>query len=144
MVYLLVGAVVLAALYWGRSPGRWFRRPEWRVSSGVAATGLLIAAAFVGLRGGEVAAAALLLVGIALVLAARWPRQAAARPEPPADGSMSESEARAMLGVGPAATREEIQSAYARLMRVVHPDHGGAPGLAVQLNLARERLLKGG
>ena len=142
MVYLMVGAVVLAALYWGRAPGRWFRRPEWRVSSGVAATGLLIAAAFVGLRGGEIAAGALLLIGIGLVLAARWPRQSSPPPEPSADGAMSEAEARAMLGVGPDATRAEIQSAYARLMRMVHPDHGGAPGLAVQLNLARERLLK--
>jgi hypothetical protein len=143
MAYLLVGAVVLAALYWGRAPSRWFRHPEWRVSSGVAAVGAFIAAGFLGLRGGEVAAAALLLAGLGLVLAARWPRPTAARPEPPSNDAMSDSEARAMLGVGPAATREEIQSAYSRLMRVVHPDHGGAPGLAVQLNLARERLLKG-
>jgi len=29
-----------------------------------------------------------------------------------------------------------------RLMRRVHPDAGGAEGLAVQLNAARERLLR--
>jgi DnaJ-class molecular chaperone len=55
---------------------------------------------------------------------------------------MSDAEARRILGVGPAATREEIQAAYTRLMRAVHPDKGGTAGLAAQLNAARDRLLK--
>ena len=41
------------------------------------------------------------------------------------------------------ATAEEIQAAYMRLMRSVHPDKGGTSGLAAQLNAARDRLLKG-
>ena len=57
--------------------------------------------------------------------------------------AMSAQEARAILGVGPAATPEEIRAAYTRLMRSVHPDKGGTPGLAAQLNAARDRLLKG-
>jgi DnaJ-class molecular chaperone len=46
-----------------------------------------------------------------------------------------------MLGVDTSASEAEIQAAYLRLMRRVHPDHGGASGLAAQLNLARDRLL---
>jgi DnaJ-class molecular chaperone len=55
---------------------------------------------------------------------------------------MSEQEARGLLGVSEGATPEEIQTAYVRLMRRVHPDAGGAPGLAERLNAARDRLLK--
>jgi DnaJ-class molecular chaperone len=40
-------------------------------------------------------------------------------------------------GAGP----DEIQAAYVRLMRAVHPDAGGTSGLAAQLNAARDRLL---
>jgi hypothetical protein len=55
---------------------------------------------------------------------------------------LSESEARSILGVGPDATSNEIQAAYSRLMRSVHPDRGGTDGLAAQLNAARDRLLR--
>jgi curved DNA-binding protein CbpA len=53
---------------------------------------------------------------------------------------MSMEEARSLLGVGPDAPLAEIESAYRRLMRRVHPDVGGAAGLAIKLNLARARL----
>ncbi|HQP19187.1 MAG TPA: DnaJ domain-containing protein, partial [Phenylobacterium sp.] len=56
--------------------------------------------------------------------------------------SLGDAEARSILGVGPQATTAEIQAAYARLMRVAHPDAGGTDGLAAQLNAARDRLLK--
>ena len=39
------------------------------------------------------------------------------------------------------ADRDEIEAAYRRLMLRVHPDQGGAPGLAVQLNAARAAML---
>ena len=55
---------------------------------------------------------------------------------------MSAHQARAILGVGENATPDEIQVAYKRLMLRVHPDNGGAAGLAAQLNAARDRLLK--
>ena len=52
------------------------------------------------------------------------------------------AEAREILGVGPEATREEIQAAYGRLIRAVHPDAGGTSGLAARLNAARDTLLR--
>ena len=60
----------------------------------------------------------------------------------PSRERLSESEARSILGVGPDATHDEIQAAYSRLMRSVHPDRGGTDGLAAQLNAARDRLLR--
>jgi len=51
-------------------------------------------------------------------------------------------EAREILGVAANATRAEIQAAYGRLIRAVHPDAGGTSGLAARLNAARDRLLK--
>ena len=65
------------------------------------------------------------------------------KPRPPAapPQAMSASEARALLGVGSEATAQQIQDAYARLMRMNHPDHGGTHGLAAQINAARDRLL---
>ena len=95
---------------------------------------------FVGIRGGWGKAIVLVLIGVWLTYSARWPRPA--RPLA-ATGGMSESEARATLGVPAGATISEIQAAYSRLIQVAHPDRGGTDGLAAQLNAARDRLLKG-
>jgi hypothetical protein len=95
------------------------------------------AAAFVGVRGSWGSAIVLTVVG--LWLAASTRKTAAA---PPSASRMGDAEARRILGVGPQATAEEIQVAYTRLMRAVHPDKGGTAGLAAQLNAARDRLLK--
>jgi DnaJ-class molecular chaperone len=55
---------------------------------------------------------------------------------------MSAEEARAVLGVGPKATKKEIQAAYKRLMTKVHPDHEGSTYLAQKINEARQVLVK--
>jgi len=57
------------------------------------------------------------------------------------DGSMSEREALAILGLEDGATREQILLAHRRLMQKLHPDHGGNDYLAAQLNQARDTLL---
>ncbi|MFI4966428.1 MAG: J domain-containing protein [Caulobacterales bacterium] len=138
MLYLALGAALLWFLV-GLGRGRTtFRRREWRLVSGAFALAAFAAAAYVGLRGGWEISIVLVVLGLWLVTSARIN---AAAPPPRASSRMSAEEARSMLGVAPDATTEEIQAAYTRLMRLVHPDKGGATGLAAQLNAARDRLL---
>jgi hypothetical protein len=114
----------------GRAAGR------WRPGVGVGAVLLTFAGLAILARGAWVVGLPLLVAAGVLALSARK------RPAAKAVHSrMSEAEARSLLGVGPAATSTEIKTAYIRLMQRVHPDHGGAVGLASQLNAARERLL---
>jgi len=55
---------------------------------------------------------------------------------------MSADEARKILGVGQEATREEINRAYKKQIKAVHPDHGGSDYLASKINAARSLLLR--
>ena len=54
---------------------------------------------------------------------------------------MTVAEARDVLGVDGAASREEIETAYRDLIVKNHPDHGGTDWIAAQLNQARDILL---
>jgi hypothetical protein len=141
MAYLIVGAILVAVFY-GAAGRRVARRyANWRGACAVLAAGLFAVAGFEGLRGGLGIAIVMALVAIGLSLSARWPRPPPAS-SAPASG-MSAQEARSILGVDDRAGSAEIRAAYARLIQRVHPDKGGAPGLAAQLNLARDVLLKG-
>ena len=124
---------------------------------------LLIAAGFVALGGLRVLAAqpraawlvpalsgmvvaallwrfgALGLVAGAATAAVLWLLPRASRA---AGGDIGLEEARALLGLGPTATAEDIRAAHRRRIADAHPDRGGAPGEAARLNAARDRLLK--
>lgn len=139
MLYLALGGVLLAGYLWltgGKVPI--LKRREWRILTAALALTAFTAAAFVGVRGSWGAAIVLTVVGLWLAASSRN----TIAPTPPASAQMSEAEARQILGVGPGATKPEIQAAYTRLMRAVHPDKGGTAGLAAQLNAARDRLLR--
>ncbi len=111
---------------------------RWRPGAGLAALIALLGAGGLAARGAPTEGAVLAVVGAGLALAARRrPQQA-----PLAAGNgMDAREAQATLGVGPEADEAAIEAAYRRLMRRVHPDLGGAAGLAARLNAARAVLL---
>ncbi len=140
VIYLALGAAILALLVWsGRRP----RRPgnQLRIAKALFAALVAAGAVAVGLRGEWMAGIALVALSTYLAHSAR-PRRDSAAPPGRSDVSMSLDQARSILGVGPAASRAEIDLAYRRLIVRAHPDRGGTSGLAAQLNAARDRLLK--
>lgn len=140
MIYILAGAAVIALLVWaGRGGLRGMDPGGVRVSAGVVAILALVAAGLFTLRGIWPLGLLLLVVALGSAVAARK----APRAPKPVVRDPSLDEARAILGVGPNATEDDIQEAYTRLMRMAHPDAGGTSGLAAQLNAARDRLLRG-
>lgn len=62
-------------------------------------------------------------------------------PQEPAGGAMGRAEALAVLGLDDGADETAIREAHRRLMRTVHPDHGGSSYLAAKINQARDVLL---
>jgi len=139
MLYLALGAAGLAFFIWLGRGKPILKRREWRFTSAAFALAAFTGAAFVGLRGAWWEAIVLIVLGLSLAASAR--RTGPTTGAPPRTGRMSLTEARSILGVDAEATREEIQTAYTRLMRMAHPDKGGTSGLAAQLNAARDRLL---
>ncbi|WP_374655536.1 J domain-containing protein [Phenylobacterium sp.] len=135
MLYLAIGCAVLALLVWLGRGKPILKRREWRFLAGAFAVACFAAAAYVGMRGGWGKAIVLVVVGLWLVLSTR---QIGGAPS----AKIGDAEARSILGVGPQASEAEIKEAYARLMRMAHPDKGGTSGLAAQLNAARDRLLR--
>ena len=138
MIYLLFGLGAFALLVWaGRHARPYLAQPAWRIASGAMSALGVIAGGLLATTGKVVPGAVLAVIGLALAVTARR----GAMPSAPRDNPEL-AEARDILGVTASATREEIQAAYGRLIRAVHPDAGGTSGLAARLNAARDRLLK--
>lgn len=111
-------------------------RGQWRVAATLFGSVLIAGAALAAFRGAWLPAAALGGAGLWLTIASRQRALA-----PRAEG-MTDTEARALLGVPSSATRAEINAAWKRLMARAHPDQGGTQGLAARLNAARDHLLR--
>ena len=62
----------------------------------------------------------------------------------PGSERMSRRDALEILGLGDAASEDEIKDAHRELMKKHHPDRGGSAYFAAKLNQAKEVLLKGG
>ena len=60
---------------------------------------------------------------------------------PPSSPDVTVEEAYAILGLAPGADAEAIKAAHHRLMKQLHPDHGGTDYLATKINRARDVLL---
>lgn len=100
------------------------------------ATALGAGAVLFLLRGGF-ALAALLALGALLA----WSIQVGKLSLPPAINREDQA-ARALLGVGPQATPEEIRAAFRAKIAMAHPDRGGDGDQAARLMQARDRLLR--
>jgi hypothetical protein len=65
----------------------------------------------------------------------------AGRTPRPSGPDVTIDEAWAILGLAPGADAEAIKAAHHRLMKQLHPDHGGSDYLAGKINRARDVLL---
>ena len=94
---------------------------------------------------------ALALLAIRLLETGRWPLALAAaaaatwwwvarRPRP--GPSLDDAQARALLGVGPAADAATIRAAWRDQIARVHPDKGGTAAMASAVTAARDLLLR--
>ena len=139
---MLIAVVLAAIALWALIRLGRQREPRegggWRIAATIFAACAMGGAAVAAMRGAWLTGAGLVAVAIWLTVASRQRRPAVRNL-----AGMDPAEARATLGVGSQATEQEIQAAYRRLMQRVHPDLGGAEGLATRLNAARDRLLKG-
>jgi hypothetical protein len=140
MFQVLLFSVALGALaVWaGRRALPRLRLKDWRIASGGLAVLMFLGGLAASMKGNYLIGGALMAAGLGLAFSARFRPRPKSRPLPQA----SDSEARAILGVGPDADEAEIQAAYSRLIRMAHPDAGGTTGLAAQLNAARDALLR--
>ncbi len=149
MVLALVLIGTFAALVWlGRRARK--GRADWRLGASILALLAFGGAVFAAVKGEIIVAVALAGVGLLFLFdvrdRGRWPG-AKAKPQPApqhATGGMTDAQARAILGVSRTAAPSEIKDAYRRLMRTMHPDQGGSPALAAQINAARDQLLGNG
>ncbi len=145
MVAFFLGFLALAGFL---GAAWWFSRQKTAHASrivrmllggGAVAAGVLLA-----LRGALPLGIPIGLFGLGMLgIAINAPGQGGSQRQAPSSpgGSMSLDEAREILGVTAAATREDIRHAHRQLMKKLHPDTGGSAALARQVQEARDVLL---
>ncbi len=75
-------------------------------------------------------------------MASDWGRDESQPNPPPNTPDVTVEEAYAILGLEPGADEAAIKAAHHRLMKQLHPDHGGTDYLATKINRARDVLLR--
>lgn len=146
MIPLALGLGLVAALLW--AAGSFARAPVGGVKvllAWVAAlAGLSLMAMLVLTGRGGLALGGLLLGGPAVWR--YWQQQRRAGPRGSggarAGPRLGRTEALSVLGLEEGASDADVQAAWVRLMRVVHPDGGGSDWLAARVNQARDVLLR--
>ena len=141
MIYLALALLIVGALIGGVGMKRLGKVQwrTWRPGAALLAMMAFVAGAIFLVRGAVWEGLLLLALGAGLSVTAK---KRAALPPAPASG-MGRREAASILGVETDAAPAQIDEAYRRLIRRTHPDAGGSPGLAAQLNLARATLAQG-
>ena len=151
----LIGALLLLALgvMIGPPVRRYLARitaGNWRPGAGTLGLAALAAGLFVAVRGDWPVGLGLAIVGILALMGARRStgfrftfRTGPSGPgaSPTAGAAMSRQDAADMLGIAVDADAATVQAAYLKQIRRAHPDAGGTPGLAAQLNRARDVLM---
>ncbi|MFN3559081.1 MAG: molecular chaperone DnaJ [Brevundimonas sp.] len=135
-LWLVLAAVAVWALIRLGRQGERTGRGQWRVTATLFSAVMIGGGVLALAKGGWLLGSGLIGAGLWLTMASRH------RPLPPRAEGMTDSEARALLGVSSTATKAEINTAWKRLMARAHPDQGGTQGLAARLNAARDHLLK--
>lgn len=141
MIPLALGLGLVAALFWGA--GSFARAPVGSVKALLAWVAALAGLSLVALlvltgRGGFALSG--LVLGGPLVWS-YWQKhrgQGVAQAGP----RLGRAEALDVLGLTEGASDADVQAAWVRLMRVVHPDGGGSDWLAARVNQARDVLLR--
>lgn len=124
---LLVLALAAVGWLW------WTNRLDGRTLNRILAAALALVALRLGFAGSVIGG---LVAGGAAVAWWLVSERAATREE------RELADARATLGVAPDANAEAIRAAHRRLAALEHPDRGGSHARMVQLNAARDRLLR--
>lgn len=139
LIWIALASIAVWALVRLGRQGEKAGRRHWRVSATLFSACLLGGAVLLAARSSWLLAGIMAGAGLWLTLASRHTAPTGRQPAPP---DLTPAEARSLLGVTAAATPEQINAAWRRLMARAHPDQGGTEGLAARLNAARDRLLK--
>ena len=142
MIWLLTGLGALALLLLLARAIVSMRPPALLRLLRVGGAALLLALAGLLLYGKRFGLAAIAGANALSLLGLRRRPASSRRQAPgPMPAKMSREEAYRVLGLQPGANVDEIRAAHRRLMAKLHPDKGGVPHLARQVNEARDVLL---
>ncbi|MEJ6790673.1 molecular chaperone DnaJ [Brevundimonas sp. BR2-1] len=136
LIWLALAAIAVWALVRLGRQSESRGRGQWRVAATLFSAVMLAGGVLLASKGAWIPAVGLIGASLWLTVASRQ-RAVAPRSE-----AMSDTEARAILGVSADATVQDINAAWKRLMGRAHPDQGGTQGLASRLNAARDHLLR--